>query len=83
MELQAPGIGNTPRSDVWCLLVHERETMRTKRMSTRFGAIGKAALVAAAICAAMAPLSSQADTGPLNGTPDDVRVAPLVTAFLR
>ena len=38
------------------------------------------AFVAAAICAAAAPLSSQADTGPLNGTPDDVRVAPLVTA---
>ena len=37
------------------------------------------ALVAAAICAAAAPLSSQADTGPLNGTPDDVRVAPLLT----
>ena len=38
------------------------------------------AFVAAGIFAAAAPLSSQADTGPLNGTPDDVRVAPLVTA---
>ena len=35
--------------------------------------------LAAAICAATAPLSSQADTGPLNGTPDDVRVGPLLT----
>ena len=37
------------------------------------------ALVAAAICTAAAPLSSQADTGPLS-TINDVRVAPLVTA---
>ena len=52
--------------------------MTTKRMLARFGAIGRTARVAAAICAA-ASLSSQADTGPLS-TINDVRVAPLLTA---
>ena len=35
--------------------------MKTERMSARFGAIGKSALVAAAICAAVAPSSSFAE----------------------
>ena len=52
--------------------------MTTKRMLAHFGAIGRTARVAAAICAA-ASLSSQADTGPLS-TINDVRVAPLLTA---
>ena len=51
--------------------------MKTERMSTRFGAIGKAALVAAAICAAAAPSQSQA-VAALSSI-DDVRVGPLLT----
>ena len=63
----------------------EKLAMRSARAETTWTDAfrrvrNRIALVAAAICAATAPLSSQADTGPLNGTPDDVRVAPLLTA---